>query len=253
MSSFFQNFPLVGYNFGTETTPALFQDISAYIKIIDDIKDDIAFYTTVHIQDYDRPDSLSYKLYGTTEFYWTFYYLNDDLRESGWPLPQQDLLPKAKIDYPHQTIVTTADISSIFLPGQTALGLGVGNASGIVVKRYLDLGQIVIQTSDTFDTTEVVVPVINGVEQTADFIRISSSVVQYNSVHHYENSSGEHVDPGLVPAGRGDTAFPSTAGKTPITYFNRITAKNDSLREIKCLKPDVAVQVKSEFNKLLKG
>ena len=29
MSSFFRNFPLVGYNFGTETEPALFQDISA--------------------------------------------------------------------------------------------------------------------------------------------------------------------------------------------------------------------------------
>ena len=253
MSSFFQNFPLVGYNFGTETTPALFQDISAYIKIIDDIKDDIAFYTTVHIQDYDRPDNFSYKLYGTTEFYWTFYYLNDDLRESGWPLPQQDLLPKAKKDYPHQTIVTTADISSIFLPGQTAKGLGDENASGIIIKRYLDLGQIVVQTSDTFKTNQAIVPVINGVEQSADYIEISSSVVQYNSVHHYENSSGEHVDPGLVPAGRGDTAFPSTAGKTPITYFDRILAKNDSLREIKCLKPDVAVQVKSEFNRLLKG
>ena len=72
MAEFFRNFPLVGYNFGDETTPAIFQDISAYIKIIDDIKDDIAFYTTVYIQDYDRPDNFSFKLYGTTEFYWTF-------------------------------------------------------------------------------------------------------------------------------------------------------------------------------------
>jgi len=89
MATFFQNFPLVNYNFGNEADTALFQNISAYIKIIDDLKDDVAFYTTVHIQDYDRPDSFSFKLYQTTEFYWTFYYLNDDIRESGWPLQKQ--------------------------------------------------------------------------------------------------------------------------------------------------------------------
>ena len=37
----------------------------------------------------------------------------------------------------------------------------------------------------------------------------------------------------------------------PITYFERITAKNDSLKEIKVLSPSVAAQIKSEFNKLL--
>ena len=254
MASFFANFPVINYKFGNEENSTIFQNIGAYIKVIDEIADDIAFYSTLFIQDYDRPDSLSYMLYGTTEFYWTFYYLNEDIRESGWPIPQQDILPKAKIDYPHQTIVTTADISKTFLPGQTATGLGTGNASGIIIKRYLDLGQIVIQTSDTFITSDppnFVVPVINGVAQTADIIEYTSSVVQYNSVHHYENSSGEHVDLGLVPTGQGDTAFPSTAGKTPITYHDRLIAKNDSLREIKVLKPEVAAQIKTEFNKLL--
>ena len=144
MSQFFQNFPLVEYNFGNESEPALFQNISAYIKVIDDISDDIAFYTTVHIQDYDRPDSFSYKLYGTTEFYWTFYYLNDDIRESGWPLPQQDLLPKAKLDYPHRTVTTTGDISKTFLPGHTVTG-ALSGTIGTVIKRYLDLGQIIIE------------------------------------------------------------------------------------------------------------
>ena len=122
MSQFFKNFPLVNYNFGNEVTPSIFQNLSVYIRLIDEIKDDIAFYTTLFIQDYDRPDSLSYKLYDTTEFYWTFYYLNTDIRESGWPLPYQDLLPKAKKDYPHRAVTTTADISKTFLPGHTVSG-----------------------------------------------------------------------------------------------------------------------------------
>lgn len=250
MSNFFKNFPLVGYNFGNETNPALFQNISSYIKIIDDLRDDIAFYTTVHIQDYDRPDNFSYKLYGTTEFYWTFYYLNDDIRESGWPIPQQDLLPKAKIDYPHRTVTTTGNISKTFLPGHTVTG-ALSGSTGTVIKRYLDLGQIIIDGPNNFSAGENITPSISGVVQTADFVVVKSEVEQYNSVHHYEDSSKEYIDVGLVPSGVGSAAFPSLSGKTPVTYFERITAKNDSLREIKCLKPDVAVQVKSEFNKLL--
>ena len=67
MSQFFKNFPLITYNFGDEVTPSLYQNLSVYIKLIDEIKDDIAFYTTLFIQDYDRPDSLSFKLYDTTQ------------------------------------------------------------------------------------------------------------------------------------------------------------------------------------------
>ena len=252
MAEFFRNFPVIGYDFGNETNPALFQDISAYIKVIDEIKDDIAFYSTVHIQDYDRPDNFSFKLYGTTEFYWTFYYLNDDIRESGWPLPQQDLLPKAKLDYPHRSVITTADISKTFLPGHTVTG-ALSGSTGTVIKRYLDLGQIIIDSPNNFNAGENITPSINGVAQTADIVVVTSDVEQYNSVHHYEDGSKEYVDIGLVPSGNGAADYPSASGKTPITYFDRILAKNDSLREIKCLKPDVAVQVKSEFNKLLRG
>jgi len=250
MSSFFENFPLISYNFGDEVEPSLFQNIGAYIKVIDAIADDIAFYTSLFIQDYDRPDSLSYMLYGTTEFYWTFYYLNDDVRESGWPLPQQDLLPKAKVDYPHQTVLTTADISKTFLPGHTVKGASSGS-TGTVIKRYLDLGQIIIDSPNNFDAGENITPAINGVEQTADFIVVTSNVEQYNSVHHYEDASKDYVDLGLVPSGNGTASYPSLALKTPVTYFDRILAKNDSLKEIKVLKPEVAAQIKTEFNKLL--
>ena len=250
MAQFFKNFPVVAYNFGDEIDLALIQNLSVYIKLIDEIKDDIAFYTTLFIQDYDRPDTLSFKLYDTTEFYWTFYYLNTDVRESGWPIPYQDLLPKAKKDYPHRVVTTTGNISKTFLPGHTVSGSTSGS-TGTVIKRYLDLGQIVIDSPNNFNAGETLTPSINGVAQTADIILVTSDTEQYNSTHHFENVSNEHVDIGLVPSGIGTGAFPSVSSFTPITYFERITAKNDSLKEIKVLSPDVAAQVKTEFNKLL--
>ena len=60
MSNFFRNFPLAEYKFGNEETTALFQNISAYINIIDELKDDVAFYTTHHIGEGERPDTLSF-------------------------------------------------------------------------------------------------------------------------------------------------------------------------------------------------
>ena len=38
MANFFRNFPLTEYKFGNEETTALFQNISAYINIIDELK-----------------------------------------------------------------------------------------------------------------------------------------------------------------------------------------------------------------------
>ena len=149
-----------------------------------------------------------------------------------------------------KSVTTTGDISKTFLPGHTVTG-SVSGSTGTVIKRYLDLGQIIIDSPNNFNAGETLTPSINGVAQTADIVLVSSGAAQYNAVHHYENASGEYVDIGLVPSGTGTGAFPTVSSFTPITYFERITAKNDSLKEIKVLSPDVAAQVKTEFNKLL--
>jgi len=61
MADFFRNFPIIPYRFGTEPNTVAFQNITTYIKIIDELKGNIAFYETVFIDDFDRPDTLSYK------------------------------------------------------------------------------------------------------------------------------------------------------------------------------------------------
>jgi hypothetical protein len=240
MSNFFKNFPLTLYKFGDEPNPTLFQNISAYISIIADLKDNVVFHTTEYIGDYDRPDSLSYKLYNTTEFYWTFYYLNDDIAESGWPLSQQDLLDRAKKDYPNWTITTEDDIADKFVEGDTVEGLSSA-ARGTVIKRYLDLGQIIVkpESHENFSNGEL----IRANNEIADQVEVKSQVAQYNSTHHYEDTSGEWTD--INPRDQ------STSGLIPVTYFERIKAKNEQLKEIKVFRPDVVPQIQSEFNKLL--
>ena len=251
MASFFKNFPIVPYLFGNESTLNIFQNITAYVSIIDEVSDDVSFYTTIFIDDFERPDTLSYRLYGTVDYYWTFYFLNPDIRESGWPVSESGLKAKAQADYPNQTIITREDISSTFAPGDRVEGLS-STTTGVVIKKYLDLGQIVVRTDggNNFGGTETVQPIKpDGTVSTGDRIVLSGSTAQYLSVHHYENSSGEYQD--IDPSTQaGLTA--SQIGLTTITYFDRVVEKNNALREIKVFTPGVVTQISDQYNRILK-
>ena len=109
---FFANYPTTLYNFGDEKSNTVIQDLSAYVDLIDQIKDNINFYEKYTLQEGERADVLSQKLYGTSAYYWTFYLLNDNLRQQGWPLTNQDIRAKAITDYPN-TVLTTRDINTL--------------------------------------------------------------------------------------------------------------------------------------------
>ena len=239
MSRCFESFPLIRYSFGDKENASLFQNLSSYVDIIDDIKDDASFYEKFTIEEYERPDTLSYKLYGTTDYYWTFFLLNEHLKVSGWPLSNKDLLAKASVDYPNHIITTEDPIGSTFLPGETVTGL-ISGATGIVIKRYLDLGQIVINTADNYTAGE-------RIRTSADdFTYITSlrTTDQYDAIHHYEDPAGNWVD--IDPY---DQII--SAGTIPVTYFDRMISTNNELKSIKILKNTVAPQIASSFKRSL--
>ena len=102
MSSYFRNFPTVDYKFGNETTTTNFQHLGTYVDIIDQVKDYSVYYQTYNIKNGERPETLSYALYRNTDYYWTFYLLNDHLRTNGWPIRDADVYPKAQKYYPNK-------------------------------------------------------------------------------------------------------------------------------------------------------
>jgi hypothetical protein len=145
--AFFRNFPRLNYKFGDEITTSLFQNISVYIDLIDQIANDGSFYQTYTVLDGDRPDVVSQKLYGTPDYYWTFYLLNENIRVQGWPLTVQEVFENSRIYYPNIVITTEADISNTFKVGGTAIQGSVTNptAKGEIIERNLNLGQLVVR------------------------------------------------------------------------------------------------------------
>ena len=64
MSTYFDKFEIIPYRFGNEARPAFFQNIGNYVDVLDQIKDEITFYTDYFVFDGERPDHVAYKVYG---------------------------------------------------------------------------------------------------------------------------------------------------------------------------------------------
>ena len=247
---YFKNLPRVSYRFGDNESPSLFNNITAYVDIIDQVKQEVSFYEKYTILDGDRPDIVSQKLYGTPDYHWTFFFMNDGLRESGWPMPERELRALVKKRYPHRTVVTESNIASFFLPGVNVVGKTSGT-TGKIVERNLDLGQLVIASdkneaglNNNFGTSEQIAAGDTAEEQAANIAISINESTQYNSVLYYKNSNGDIVD--INPFNQ------STSGLTPVTIMEDNINFNDKLKNIVIIKPSEINAVVNEYFKLMR-
>lgn len=152
--TFFRNFPIVKYKFGDETTDSLFQNLSAYVDLFEQISDQSSFYEWYTILDGDRPDTLSYKLYNTVDYYWMFALLNQKLFYQGWPLTTNQLYTYATQLYPHITlnvdINNTVALESFLTNYKRGEIVYQGNqsnpsAKAEIIEKITDLGQLIVK------------------------------------------------------------------------------------------------------------
>lgn len=244
--TYFSDNPRTLYRFGNNEFPVNFQDISAYANVIDQIKDNVSAYQEYTILENTRPDQVSYELYGSTNYYWTFFLMNDNIREQGWPLSERELLLQCQRDFPNTTIVTANDlvtdqltvtgtVRNKILPGVTVTGQSSG-VEGIVEHRHLELGQVVIKGTKSFIEGETI---LLSTDVNVNFVA-SSVVSEYLSVHHWEDTDGAYVD--LIDA-NGVVDITGGASNTAITQFDRYVRTNNSLKEIKVLKREIVGQI----------
>ena len=139
---YFNEFSDVAYKFGDEVDPTIFQDISIFAEVVDQVKNDITFLNSFTIQEGFRPDQVSQILYDTPLHYWTFYLINDNIREQGWPLIRNEFEEYIKKVFPNTTLTTRdSALVSKFKVGQTVTGNSSG-VTGKIIKRNIDLGQL---------------------------------------------------------------------------------------------------------------
>lgn len=250
---YFKDFQDIFYNFGNEAQPTLTQNISKYVDVIDQVKDDISFLTFYTIQEGYRPDQVSIELYDTPLYYWTLYLLNDNIRQQGWPLNNTEFQTYIKKIFPNTVITTRENISTKFKIGQTLTG-NTSGASGTIIRKNLDLGQIVVEGKPSFRTSGETITSTNLSGGLESIIAVSSSDEQ-NAANYYTDTTSRIIDLGIDSDVNSLTYggfLPPGALKNEVTneqaYFN----VNESLRQIRVIRPNLINNIVSGYKKAVR-
>lgn len=255
--TYFTSLPETRYLFGKEKSITAFQNLSIYADLIDDIKDSIGFYREYYIRDHDRPDQLSMKMYGSPEYYWTFFLMNDNLRLQGWPLDSQKLEEQVKKEYPNTILTSLSSLKGIFKVDSTVTGLesnGSTSVSGKLIRRNLDLGQLVIKGTHSYSTNY-------SISDGTNSIAIIKATEEYNAIHHYVDSNSKRID--INPESSVSNSYTyslvdgvvtGSAGSavTPVTIMERAETENEKLKHIRIIKPEAIESIAISFKKLLR-
>ena len=237
MSNFFKFFPVIDYKFGDNGNTDKFENIAIYSNVIDQVLNNVSPYQDYYVLPGERPDQVSQKLYSTPNYHWTFFLMNTDIRESGFPLSPQQLYDQAVTVYPTRVITTRTKLTDKFKVGQTINGTSSA-ATATIAKRNLDLGQLFLEdTSGTFVAGENVNSTND--EGVIETISVNSFEYQYNAAHHYVNASGTWVDidPEVGPG----------AQLTEVTWLERLQEINDAKRQMRVIKPSIIREVARSF------
>jgi len=235
---FFPNYITAPYYFGDKTFTVDAPDLAAYSDIIDIVKQNESFYKKYIIPRGHRPDNVSQTFYETPDYHWVLYMINDNIRESGWPLEQYDLDRRMLENHPHKVMTTKDNIFTTFLIGSTVSG-SVSEATGTVVRRNVDLGQIFINTTGTFIDGEDITTVIDEMEVSITMDTIEDEL---EAALYYEDGAGNPVD--IDP-----TVGPES--NTKYRYTDLYTERNESLRTIRVIKPESIVRIVEEFKRVM--
>jgi hypothetical protein len=255
--SYFNKFPKIDYTLYGDNRTVKIPDFSLYAKALDRGIEGAAAYQWYDIQE-QRPDQVSYALYGSTEYYWTFFVINDHLKSgnNGWPLSEDAFAKYIEENYNGFTITPYRGLDSNQVPhppdynaiaGRFPIGTILRNNSNVeakVIKRVAELNQLVCQYTTEGNFTEGE-PLL-AIEQSDNFdqynIYDNWDLREWkNSAHHYEDDDGNYVTSGLN----------TERSNTIVTYLDYETSLNDQNRRIRALRKEYVEQFSTAYRRIL--
>ena len=158
---YFRQFPKIQYDFNQDGVINNVVDIFRQVRPLQNFVDEFSAYQYITIPDGDRPDIVSRRLYGTSDFYWTFFIINDFLHDGigTWPMSMADLNEYIAKEYEGFALETrprlvrnTDDgvtefrnsLAGRFSVGQTMTGATSG-ATGKLMRKDIYLNQLIVQ------------------------------------------------------------------------------------------------------------
>ena len=276
--AFFRQFPKVEYDFNREGVINNMVDIYRSVRPLQNFVDDTAAYIYYEIRNGERPDIISNKLYGNQNFYWTFFVVNETLHDGlqTWPMSQEDLFTYIEREYEGYAITTnpiiTRDSDGLivahenslagsvpgtttgkFQLGETITG-GTSGATGTLVKKDLDLNQLIVQNvTGAFIGDPTVVPTnlterITG-STSGDFVD-SYQAYKYAEAPHHWFLQGDKEEK-VVTNGAYITGGEETSDITFKSNRAVVEEINDERSRIRVIAPSYIEQFADQFETLL--
>ena len=158
---YFEQFPKVPYDYKQDGIIQQSVDLFRQVRPLQNFVDNISSYKLYDIPNGQRPDICSLQLYGTPDFYWTFFVVNDFLHDgmTVWPMSPENLYEYINTEYRGIAIETRPNVvrntdggitdfrdslAGRFNVGEKVYG-GTSGAAGTLVKKDIYLNQLVIQ------------------------------------------------------------------------------------------------------------
>ena len=86
---YFNKFPKLLYDMKNNGEKKIIPDIFRRVKVRSKIKDNIALFDRYDVDEGDTPETVSYKLYGSTKYFYIVCLMNDVVnRFFDWPLDE---------------------------------------------------------------------------------------------------------------------------------------------------------------------
>lgn len=243
---YFKNFQKVSYDLKGGGYESQLTNLTHFSRIGTKYLDNVSFYSYYNINEGERPDMVSYNLYDTTEYYWTFFIINQTLFNAfnDWPKATAALPEFVEAKYPNLAAISAPigttgfdEIAGKFEIGEVVQG-GVSGALGTLVAKYPTLGYIEIKpTEGTFREEG------EGIygTQSQDFLTCSSVIKRAYAPRYHEDIS------------TGEQTFRRIAGTQPFTNFQWEYDQNIEKSKIRVIKPRYIQDVAREFRKEMKS
>lgn len=233
MSGYFSYFDTKDYSL-TEDVSKKLVDLSQYSTIFSRIADDISFYSYYTMQDGERLDTISQKLYQTPEYYWTIPLVNNRIINvfSNLPKDYPTLIGWLEKKHPGYAFMLADDetLAGKFMMGEIISTATVNKAR--IIGKYPTRGYIQVEiTQGSFPLNDE----FTVVGQT------SQDVIQIANVIHAYDAPAYHLD-------SNDNRVKWNDGQViPITIREVEVQHNIESSQIKVIRPRYIYEVSQQF------
>lgn len=233
MPKYFQYFQKEDFQLTNQGTRNL-TNLAQYTRIFSKIADDISFYTYYTMDNSERLDTISRKLYGTSEYYWTFLLVNKELSNTFMDIRKDnnEFNNFLQRKYPDTALTFTNDSDNISLITTVDIDTELSNNLGTVTGIYPTMNYITV-TGLTNSS-----PVGETISASGSTVTVASAVPHYEAPHHKENADGEWVRSGSVGA--------------LVSIRTWEQEQNDEKYQLKVIRPQYIQTVARQFEREMK-